>query len=273
MTTSDSWRARVGAWATQPLVRRAIITLIILNGISLGLETWHVAVAVAGPALRLFDALVLTVFTLEIALKLYAFRLDFFRQPWNIFDFVVVGISLVPTAGPFSVLRALRILRVLRLLSVLPSMRRAVEALISALPGLFAVGSLLALCFYVSAVLATKLFGASFPQWFGSIGGSMYTLFQVMTLESWSMGIVRPVMDQYPWAWLFFVPFIVAMSFAILNLFIGIIVDAMQTVHAREDAEAAANAPPSAEHQELQALRREVQELKQMLAERLPERE
>ncbi|MBC8239398.1 MAG: ion transporter, partial [Alphaproteobacteria bacterium] len=98
-----------------------------------------------------------------------------------------------------------------------------------------AVAALLFLIFYVFAVIATKLFGGPFPQWFGSIGESMYSLFQIMTLESWSMGIVRPVMEQFPYAWAFFVPFIIISSFTVLNLFIAIIVDSMQTMHREEE--------------------------------------
>ena len=108
-------------------------------------------------------------------------------------------------------------------------MRKVVEALMRAIPGMISVLTLLSLVFYVSAVMATKLFGAGFPEWFGSIGASLYSLFQIMTLESWSMGIVRPVMESYPHAWMFFVPFILVTTFAVLNLFIAIVVDAMST--------------------------------------------
>ncbi|MEL7447314.1 MAG: ion transporter, partial [Pseudomonadota bacterium] len=134
----------------------------------------------------------------------------------------------------FSVLRALRILRALRLLSVVPSMRRVIVGLFSAIPSIGTVIVMLSLLFYISAVMATNLFGDVFPQWFGSLGASLYSLFQIMTLESWSMGIVRPVMEIYPYAWAFFVPFILLTSFIVLNLFIGVIVNAMS--EATEDA-------------------------------------
>jgi voltage-gated sodium channel len=116
-------------------------------------------------------------------------------------------------------------------------MRRVVGGLIHAIPGMGSIVALLLLVFYVFSVMATKLFGAEFPQWFGTIGESAYSLFQIMTLESWSMGIVRPVMEIYPYAWVFFVPFILTTSFTVLNLFIGIIVDAMQSQHEEELAE------------------------------------
>lgn len=280
----DSLRTTLGRWVEGKKFQRFIITLIVLNGITLGLETWPAAMQTAGTALVIFDKTVLAIFVFEIAAKLAYRGFGFFKNGWNLFDFVIVGVALIPSAGPFAVMRALRILRVLRLVSAVPAMRRVIAALLTAIPGLFAVGSIILLCFYVGAVLATKLFGAQFPEWFGSIGDSMYSLFQIMTLESWSMGIVRPVMQVFPYAWLFFVPFIVATSFAILNLFIGIIVDAMQTVHKMEDEDAArkaaeaageadsdaeAEAPPVADlTREIRALRDEVRVLTARLEQR-----
>ena len=153
------------------------------------------------------------------------------------FDFIIVGISLVPAAQSLSVLRALRILRLLRVLSVTPSLRRVVEGLMTALPGMGSVFLLTGLIFYIGAVMATKLFGATFPDWFGTLGRSAYSLFQIMTLESWSMGIVRPVMEVYPQAWAFFVPFILVTTFVVINLVVGLIVNSMQDAHHEEDAE------------------------------------
>ena len=109
-------------------------------------------------------------------------------------------------------------------------MKRIIQAIFISIPGILSVGTIIILIFYISSVLTTTFFGERFYEWFGTIGNSMYTLFQIMTLESWSMGIVRPVMKEFPLAWLFFVPFILVTTFAILNLFIGIIVDAMQQI-------------------------------------------
>ncbi|MBX2823346.1 MAG: ion transporter [Gammaproteobacteria bacterium] len=219
-----------------------VIALILINAVTLGLETDQEAIENYGGILHTIDTLILIIFTVELMIKFYAYRLDFFRSGWNIFDLLIVGIAWIPASGPFAILRALRILRVLRLLSVVPQMRRVLTAIARSIPGMLSVIGVLCLLFYVSAVLTTKLFGqhpsAEMQEWFGSIGASAYTLFQIMTLESWSMGIVRPVMEYFPWAWLFFVPFIIITSFAVLNLFIGIIVDAMQTSHADEAADA-----------------------------------
>lgn len=238
---------------------RFITAVIVINAVTLGLETSTGAMRFAGPLLLALDTLALLIFTLEIGLKLAVYRMRFFRRSWNVFDFVIVAISLVPSAGPLSVLRALRILRALRLVSLIPQMRTVVGALLRALPGMGSIVAVLVLIFYVAAVMTTKLFGAGFPQWFGSIGESMYSLFQIMTLESWSMGIVRPVMEVYPFAWAFFVPFIIITSFAVLNLFIALIVNSMQSIHERSLEVAESDARHA--HVEREALSRQINEL------------
>ena len=227
MTPGPRW----ARWIESPLAQKVIIALIIVNAAILGMETSPEIMDRWGGALITIDAMILGVFVVEIALRLVCHRWRFFTDPWSIFDFIVVGIALAPAGGPFSVLRALRVLRVLRLVSVVPSMRNVVRALLGSLPGLGAIISLLLLVFYVSGVMATKLFGDQFPAWFGTLGESFYTLFQIMTLESWSMGIVRPVMEAYPYAWIFFVTFILIATFTMLNLFIAVVVNAMQSQH------------------------------------------
>lgn len=240
---------------------RFILALILVNAVVLGLETEPAVVARWGGVLKAVDTFALAVFVLELLAKLVVHRLRFFRDPWNVFDFVVVGIALLPTSGPLAVLRALRVLRVLRLVTVVPSLRRVVGALLGALPGMGSIVMLLGLIFYVGAVMATKLYGGTFPQWFGDVPASLYTLFQVMTLESWSMGIVRPVMDVHPQAWLFFVPFILATSFTALNLFIGVVVSAMQSEIDAERKKTVEDAVSHAEEPlvaEVKALREQV---------------
>ena len=253
----------------------AFITGVILfNAVTLGLETWAPAMAAAGGLLVAIDRIVLAIFVFEMLAKLAVYRLSFFRSGWNIFDLTIVGIALIPAAGPLTVLRALRILRVLRLLSVVPQMRSVVTALVGALPGMGSIAAVMSLLFYVGSVLATKLFGVTFPDWFGSIGASAYSLFQIMTLESWSMGIVRPVMEVYPWAWAFFVPFILVTSFAVLNLVVAVIVNSMQIVHEAEQKEER-EAERQIVHEEtaelageIRALRRELGEVKSLMKER-----
>jgi voltage-gated sodium channel len=227
-------REKVAAFLELPMVRNGVIAVIVFNAVLLGMETSPTLMAMAGPLILALDAACLTVFVVELALKFFAQRLAFFRSGWNVFDFLIVGVSLVPGAQGFSVLRALRILRLLRVVSVTPSLRRVVEGFLKALPGMGSVFLLMGMIFYIGAVMATKLFGQSFPEWFGDLGNSAYSLFQIMTLESWSMGIVRPVMEVYPAAWAFFVPFIMVTTFAVVNLLVGLIVNSMQDAHAEE---------------------------------------
>lgn len=226
---SVTWIKKLGLFIEGRAAQNWITALIVLNAATLGLETEEAFIQNYGEILSTIDSLILTVFTIEILIKILYRRLSFFKNGWNIFDFIIIGIALVPSSGPLSVLRTLRIFRAMRLLSVVPSMRKVTQALFVAIPGILSVGTIIILIFYVSAVLSTNFFGNEFEPWFGNIGSSMFTLFQIMTLESWSMGIVRPVMESFSWAWAFFVPFILVTSFAVLNLFIGIIVDAMQT--------------------------------------------
>ncbi|MAU51076.1 MAG: voltage-gated sodium channel [Roseovarius sp.] len=233
-----TFRSRVGAFLDTTLFRNAILVVILFNAVILGLETVDPVMARAGGLILALDKLCLSIFVIEILAKLYARGIvGFFTRGWNVFDFVIVAISLVPTTQGLSVLRALRILRLLRVVSVAPSLRRVVEGLVTALPGMGSVFLLMGMIFYIGSVMATKLFGAAFPDWFGNLGRSAYSLFQIMTLESWSMGIVRPVMEVFPYAWAFFVPFIMVTTFAVVNLLVGLIVNSMQDAHHAEDAE------------------------------------
>lgn len=262
-TTYGDIRRTCATLAENLLFQRTIIVLIVVNAVTLGLETSKEAMELAGGLIDTLDNVILTVFVIEIVVRIVAYGRDFFRDPWSIFDFVVVGIALVPATETFSVLRALRVLRVLRLATTVPQMRRVVEALLSAVPGLGSVVAILALIFYVAGVMATQLFGDAFPDWFGTVGESVYSLFQIMTLESWSMGIVRPVMEVYPYAWGFFVPFILIATFTMLNLFIAVVVNAMQSKYHEVEAEhaAAAHNERASLLEEVKALRGEIREL------------
>jgi voltage-gated sodium channel len=271
----DSMRERMRSFITHPRVQALITILILVNAVLLGLETSPSVMAAAGGVLSMLDRAILALFVVEIAIRLWVFRGAFWRDPWGVFDFIVVGIALVPAAGPFAVLRALRVLRVMRLLTIVPSMRRVVGALLAAIPGLGSIVLMLGVIYYVFAVIATNLFAADFPDWFGHIGRSLYTLFQIMTLESWSMGISRPVMESFPYAWAFFVPFILVATFTMLNLFIAIIVNAMQSytdVEHEALVEVVEEARDHIEadlHEEVRSMRAEIRELKALLIERV----
>lgn len=228
------WRRRLAAFIDHPRMQIAIIVVIIVNALILGLEAIPAAMDAWGPLLKVLDKICLAIFVVELAIKFIAYRFHMLRSGWNVFDVLVVAIALVPASGPLAVLRSLRVLRVFRLITAIPALKRVVAAFLHAIPGLGAVGILLLIIMFVAAVMATGFFADTHPQWFGSLGQSMFTLFQIMTLESWSMGIVRPVMEVHPMAWLFFVPFIIVATFAMLNLFIGVIVSTIQeldTVH------------------------------------------
>ena len=265
-----NFREDLSAWLERSSVQGFIITLIVTNGVILGIQTSAALTDYFGNGLYLLDQLILAIFVLEIMLKLIANGRGFFRSYWNLFDFFVVAIALVPASGPFAVLRVLRVLRLLRLISVVPRLRFVVEALLHAIPGIASIGILILILFYVFAVVATGLYGGEFPEWFGSLGRSMFTLFQIMTLESWSMGIVRPVMQAFPFAWIFFVLFILVATFTMLNLFIGVIVETMQTLHAssaddQPTTESSGGDEPRSVADEIRALRKAVSELNDRL--------
>ncbi len=217
-----------------PRTERVVLGLIIFNAVTLGLETSPGVMARHGALLHALDRAVLTVFVVELAARIHVFRWHFFRDPWSLFDLIVVGIALVPATGSLSVLRSLRILRVLRLVTAVPSLKRVVGGLVTALPGMGSILLLLLLIFYVFSVMAAKLFGATSPELFGHFGAAAYTLFQVMTFDDWSAGIVKPLMVEHPWAWLFFVVFILLSTFMVLNLFIGVVVSALDEETARD---------------------------------------
>lgn len=244
-----------------------IAALIIINGITLGLETYSAIMLFYGPFLKFFDAFVIFAFVGEMTLKLYAYRLSFFRAGWNVFDLVIVVISLIPSGGPLTVLRVLRVFRILRLMSIVPSMRRVLKALFDAVPGMTSILGIMVIIFYIAAVLATRIFGAHpdpvMQELYGSLGMSMYTLFQIMTLEDWP-DAADPTIALFPWAWIFFVLFIIVTTFAILNLFVGIIVDAMDIVH---DFEEEGKGVKDFVHKETEELHGELDTLRQDLAE------
>ncbi|MBY6058510.1 ion transporter [Leisingera daeponensis] len=273
--TAETLRDKAREFVERPWVTNAILGIIIFNAITLGLGTSAAVQAHAGGLLDVIDTAVLTIFVLELALKLFAYGLRFFSSAWNIFDLIVVSFGLFPDSQGLSALRGLRVVRALRLLSVIPQMRAVVQALLDALPGMGAVIVMISIVFYVFGVMATMMYGAVFDEWFGTLGRSLYSLFQIMTLESWSMGIVRPVMEEFPFAWSFFVPFIVITAFSVLNLFIGLLVNTMQSaVEAEAEAEFeklrdlvksetdVVDAHVMELHEEIKALRAEIAELK-----------
>jgi voltage-gated sodium channel len=260
-------RARARALVEHKGFQRLVIALIVFNAVTLGLETSSRMMADYGGLLHVLDRATLAVFVLELLLRFYGYGWRFFRDPWSIFDVLVIGVALVPAAGPLSVLRTLRVLRVLRLVSAVPSMRRVVSGLLAAVPGMASVASLLALVIFVAGVMATKLFGAIAPEYFGDLGTSLFTLFQIMTGEAWP-DVAHQVMAVQPLAWIFFVVYILVSSFAVLNLFIAVVVSGMEdsvTADLAEAEERNAEAQASSDAQilaEVRALRAEIAALR-----------
>ena len=257
---TSSLRERIRGFIESGRFERSITALIVANAVTLGIETSPPIAARFGEALYAFDRLVLAVFVVELLLRFFVHRGRFFTDPWRVFDFVVVGIAVVPAGSAFAVLRALRVLRVLRLVSLVPSMRRVIGALLKALPGMASIIGLLGLVLYVFAVMAAKLFGAIAPEFFGSLGASLFTLFQVMTVEGWP-DVARSVMTQLPHAWIFFVVYLLVATFMVLNLFIAVVVNAMQS-QVTEDLKDEGEAHTRLILDEVRALRREIEALR-----------
>ncbi len=251
-----AWLAAARALIEHRSFDRVIVALVVANAIALGLDTSPAVVARFGNWLHAFDRIVLGVFVAELLLRMLVYRSRFFHDPWRVFDLVVVGIAVLPTGGAFSVLRALRVLRVLRLVALVPSMRGVVTALLTALPGMASIIGLMVLVLYVSAVIATKLFGAIAPEFFGGLGTSLFTLFQIMTVEGWP-DIARGVMAHSPYAWLFFVIYLLIATFMVLNLFIAVVVNAMQS-QVTEDLKGEGEAHTQVILGEVRELRREI---------------
>lgn len=221
------------AFVERPGVSNVILAVILFNAVLLGLETSDPVMERAGGLILTLDRICLGIFMAELALKLLAYGRRFFASGWNLFDLVVVGIALIPTTGGLAVLRALRVMRVLRVISVSPPLRRVVEGFVRSLPGMASVFLLMGIIFYIASVMATKLYGDTVPDRFGTLAASALTLFQVMTLEGWADAVLRPVMEFHPSAWAFFIPFILVTTFAIVNLLVGLVVNSMQ--EANED--------------------------------------
>jgi voltage-gated sodium channel len=246
--------------------RNGVMALIVLSAILLGLETSRALPESVHGFLVASNQVILGLFVIELALRIAAHRLDFFRDSWSLFDFAIVAAALIAPTGPFQVVRALRILRAFRLVSSVPSLRRVVEGLFGAVPGIASVLFLLLLVLYISAVMATVLFRDVAPENFGHLGISLFSLFQIMTLEGWSE-IATRVMEQHEWSWIFFIGYILVATFLVLNLVIGVVVSSIQS---RIESESASLEEDHDELQEeISALRQEISTLKELLERRL----
>jgi len=232
----SAMRPKLQAFFSSKFYYWGISAVILINCLVLGLDTSESAKAVCGAWLSLVDNACLGVFVVELGLKIFAFKRTFFTgkdKGWNAFDFIIVVISLLGNTT-LSVLRALRVFRALRLLSVLPQMRLVTEAMLHTLPSLLGVGVLLFIFYYVYAVLCVNLFGAEFPQHFGSLGASFGTLFQLMIMDDFG-NLVRPMAEKFAYAWVVFVSFVLIVGFVVLNLVVGIIVESINEIKERKN--------------------------------------
>jgi voltage-gated sodium channel len=266
-----SHRVKLGNFLEGKLFHNFIITLIVINSITIGMETSPSWMNSYGHFFERLDDIILTIFIVELLLKMYAFGFRFFTNAWNVFDFLIVAAAVIPAAGPFSVFRTLRILRTLRLINNVPKLRVIIEALLKSIPSMGWISLLLIMVFYIFAVLGTNVYGEEFPELFGGVGSSMFTLFQVMTLESWSSGIARPMMETMPYAYLFFIPFILIATYTTLNIFIAIVVNTMNEMHHQDAMEEESNMKEfvHGEHEHTQHKLDELQKKVDMILEEL----
>lgn len=241
-----------------------VFIAILASSISIGFETYDWG-ATGNRFLLYLDWFFMTIFVTEILFRIYAMRFDFFKDPWCIFDFIIVGIALFPSTGVFRVFRVFRVLRAFRLVSRIPELKLVAESLIYSVRGLSAVATLLMVVIYVFAVLSTALFqnsGTEGAIYFGTLGKSLYSLFQVMTLESWSNGIVRQLIEEEGW-WVgfYFVIFIFMTTFTFLNMFVAIFTNTVVALEA--DSEEGINSEVRKIQSQLDVL---VDEIKQLRA-------
>ena len=228
-----------------------ILFVIIVNMVSMGLETVS-SLAEYKYIFFIIDQVCLWIFIVEIIIKFIAYNKDFFKYKWNIFDLVIVAVSILSSFSYFTVLRVLRIFRSARILNAIRSMRaikafRFIDslnqlktiftALIKSIPGIIWTCLLLMIFFYIYAIVGTNSFGSDFPEYFGSLGRSLLTLFQVMSFDSWFSGITRPVLHVFPWAWVYFISFALISTYVIMNIIIGILVNSIEEVRSQNEDE------------------------------------
>lgn len=213
-----------------------ILTIIIFNALILGMLTSSNIGYEAKLGLVRLDYLCLGIFIVEMLLKIVANGKSFFRDGWNVFDFIIIAISIVPAGEAFIILRTFRVLRLLRLVSILPKLKNVSASLLAAIPSVISTMFLFVVFFYVFAVMAVYLFGRDFVE-FASLGSSLFALFQTFTLDGWSNDIARPIMSFYPNAWIFFVSFIMISVFIILSMVVSIITDVIEKSVLHETAD------------------------------------
>ncbi len=248
-----------------------IITVILVNAAVLGLETVPTLVSRYGEWMLLVNHVVLLVFILEAAIKIIAvaprFR-HYFGNGWNLFDFSVVVLSLLPATGEFAMIaRMARLLRVLRLISSMPELRLIVATLVRSLPGLGHVILLLVIIFYMYAVAGYHLLHEHDPVHWNSLGISLLTLFRVLTLEDWT-DVMYAAMEMNSFMWIYFVSFVVTATFVVINLFIAVVINNLE--EAKQDRMRQARLSESELLKELHAAQANLEKLERSLNSKAP---
>lgn len=264
--------------------QNAILIIVILNSIILGLQTSPAIVHAIGKELEIIDSICLIIFIIEMILKMIVTKFfGYFKNGWNWFDFIIVLISVLSGAAVLSSFRVFRVFRVFRSLKSLKSLRslrslrgfkmvsslkplqNIIIAIGRSIPGMCWASLLLLVIYYIFSIIGVTLFGTEFPDWFGNIPKTMYTLFQVMTLESWSMGISRPVMEEFSFAWAYFVPFVLVSSFIMMNVIVGIVVNAISETAEIKKKEELEKSDIDAIQKEILSVREHLDNLEKML--------
>ena len=231
--------ARSRTIAGDPRFQHAALSLIVLNAVVMGLETSPGLAAAYAAAFWWFHVLVQAAFVVEIGIRLLAHAerpAAFFRDLWNTFDFVVVAAALVPAVGPLATIaRLARILRIARVLSAVPELRLIVGTMLRSIPAMGHVLLLLGLLLYGYGIVGVSLFGPHDPARWGSLGRALMTLFEIMTLEGW-VDMMEASLTAMPWAWIFYVSFIVVTVFIVVNLFIAVVINNLDATKADEAA-------------------------------------
>lgn len=247
----------------------SLLALIFINAIVVGLGTSTEMIHDFGDALEFIEGLIIGLFVLEIAVRLFAFRTSFFKKGWNVFDFLIIGASLFPHAAGLSILRTFRVIRSLHMFQLSPYMRHLLQALRHVGPSAVIVIGFMIISFYVLGVLGVELFADHFPRRFGSLPWSFLTLFQLMVYDEYGV-ITRPILEVYPYAWIYFLALTFILAFVLINLFIAVVVTALQRAIAAEKDPVEAKVTKEmkllvADEKTIDALRKEIQELKKMV--------
>lgn len=245
--------------------------VIVVNAVLVGLETAPDLVARYGPAFDALNGVIIAIFVAELTIRLISYLPRphrFFADGWNVFDFVIVALSLLPAGGSFAtVARLARLLRVLRIVSIFPELRLIVGTMLRSISSMTSVIVLLALVVYVYAVLGYHLFGAIDPAHWGDLGLSVRTLFEVLTLEGW-LELQEAVLPAIPAAWLFFGSYVLLAVFIVVNLFIAVILNNLESVKAEQAAESLEGGDDAELLRRIEALRSELGDVESMLRQR-----